>query len=363
RNVRFLTRAGRLTAWRFHALAAPPPTVLHNTIARMKGETMSVTNDKDPRNDKGGADPNLAEDVLRQAGKSEDEVKRTDTIDPADDEVEGMFESKHRTANSPAHKAVWNNSVKLDLFKPPLANADDEALEAQKKALDVMARHLEAGTYYDAAGKVSAEVIRDLSGCGYWGMLIEKKFGGQGASVRSFMRFLTKIASTRCPTTAGLASVHNCIGAVDPLVTFGNDEQKARLLPLLATGRRISGFALTEPNAGSDLTALRTTAVLDGDSYVLNGEKLFITNAVHGRLVSVVCLIDGKPNVIVCELPASDTENFQVVNYGLHCLKKTHNNGLKFVNFPVPKENLLKVFNPVKNQWEAGRGLLIAYHG
>src|SRR5204862_432117 len=81
------------------------------------------------------------------------------------------------------------------------------------------------------------------------------------------------------PTVAALASVHGCIGAVDPLRTFGSAEQKARLLPLLASGERISGFALTEPAAGSDLTALRTTAELKGDHYEVNGEKLFITDA------------------------------------------------------------------------------------
>ena len=81
-------------------------------------------------------------------------------------------------------------------------------------------------------------------------------------------------------TIAGLASVHGCIGAVDPVRTFGSPEQKRTVPAALASGERLSAFALTEPGAGSDLTALRTTAVLDGDDYVVNGEKLFITNAV-----------------------------------------------------------------------------------
>src|SRR6266852_256597 len=108
-------------------------------------------------------------------------------------------------------------------------------------------------------------------------MLIEERCGGQGAPFARFSRFLTQVA-TYDPMVAGLASVHGCIGAVDPVRTFGNVEQKARFLPRLASGQALSGFALTEPCAGSDLTALRTTATLAGDDFEVNGEKLFITN-------------------------------------------------------------------------------------
>ena len=89
---------------------------------------------------------------------------------------------------------------------------------------------------------------------------------------------------------------------MDPVRTFGNAEQKRRFLPGLADGSRLSAFALTEPCAGSDLTALRTTARLDGDQYVVNGEKLFITNVVPGRTIGLVCLIEGKPAVLIVEL-------------------------------------------------------------
>ena len=90
---------------------------------------------------------------------------------------------------------------------------------------------------------------------------------------------------------------------------------------MLASGERLSAFALTEPGAGSDLTALRTTAVLDGDDYVVNGEKLFITNAVPGRTVGLVCLIDGKPAVLIADLPDHEDEHFQIVPYGLYALQ------------------------------------------
>jgi len=123
----------------------------------------------------------------------------------------------------------------------------------------------------------------------------------------------------------------------------------------LGNGNRLSAFALTEPCAGSDLTALRTTAVLDGDEYIVNGEKLFITNVVPGRTIGLVCLIEDKPAVLVVDLPKEENANFQLRKYGLWALKHTYNQGIIFKDFRVPKENLL---TPTK-----GDGLTIAYHG
>src|SRR5439155_12481855 len=134
---------------------------------------------------------------------------------------------------------------------------------------------------------VSEESRRELGEAGYWGLLIAPEYGGSGAPFGPFAPFLTRMA-TADPTVAGLASVHGCIGAVDPVRTFGTPEQKRRLLPPLASGDKLSAFALTEPAAGSDLTALRTTATLVGDHYEVTGEKLFITNAIPGRRIGLV---------------------------------------------------------------------------
>src|SRR5204863_5982903 len=117
------------------------------------------------------------------------------------------------------------------------------------------------------------------AGAGYWGMLIDPKYGGQGAPFARFAPFLTRMA-VYDSMVAGLASIHGCIGAVDPVRSFGTAEQKARFLPRLASGEALSGFALTEPGAGSDLTALRTTATPAGDEFEVTGEKLFITNTI-----------------------------------------------------------------------------------
>jgi alkylation response protein AidB-like acyl-CoA dehydrogenase len=296
----------------------------------------------------------FAETALRLGGKSEEEARRTGAVDRADEQVEALFKPQYQTTNSPIHRAIWDGKAPLDLFACPSLPATADCDRSMNASLDVVRRHREAGTMLDERGKISPAVLNELGQAGYWGMLIEPKFGGQGAPFQRFTNFLTRMA-TLDAMIAGMASIHGCIGAVDPVRTFGTVEQKARFLPRLASGDRLSGFALTEPGAGSDLTALRTTAVLDGDDFVVNGEKLFITNVIPGRTAGLVCLIDKKPAVLVVDLPDQENEHFQLVSYGLYALRQAHNNGMRFKDFRVPKGNLLKP--------SVGDGLTIAYHG
>lgn len=295
----------------------------------------------------------FAESAMRMGGKSEEEARRTGAVDKADDQVEALFAPEHKTINSPIHKAIWDADIRLDLFNPP-ALGDAPYLTAMENCLKTVERHIAAGTHRDEHNKVSQQMMADLGKDGYWGMLIDRKYGGQGASIQQFMSFLTRVAMLD-PTLAGLASVHGCIGAVDPVIAFGTQEQKDRFLPKLASGEALSAFALTEPGAGSDLTALKTIAQLEGDHYVVNGEKLFITNAICGRTIGLVCLIEGKPSVLIADLPKEENENFRIVPYGIYALKHTYNNGLIFKDFKIPKENRLIP--------KVGDGLTIAYHG
>jgi alkylation response protein AidB-like acyl-CoA dehydrogenase len=296
----------------------------------------------------------FAETALRLSGKTEEEAQRTGALDKADEQVEQLFKPQYQTVNSPVHKAVWENKVPFDRFLPPPLAEFHPCDKAMQASLEVTRRHREAGTLYDDIGKLHPNLLRDLAGAGYWGMLIDPKYGGQGAPFARFTHFLTRVA-TYDAMVAGMASVHGCIGAVDPVRTFGNAEQKQKFLPRLASGQSLSGFALTEPGAGSDLTALKTEAVLEGDDYVVNGEKLFITNAICGRTVGLVCLIDKKPAVLIVDLPPEEGDSFRLKRYGLTALRHAHNNGLLFTNLRVPKENLLR---PTQ-----GDGLTIAYHG
>jgi len=296
----------------------------------------------------------FAESAMRLSGKSDEEARRLGAVDKADDQVEAMFAAQYQTVNSPVHRAIWDAKIPLALFNPP-ALADKAPCDTvMTQSLEVIKKRRDAGTSLNENSKVPVEFLQELGQAGYWGLLIDPKYGGSGAPFARFARFLTRVSLINS-TVAGLASVHGCIGAVDPVRTFGTPEQKSRLLPRLATGQALSGFALTEPCAGSDLTALRTTATLVGDHYEVNGEKLFITNAVPGRTVGLVVVIDGKPAVLIADLPPQENEHFQIVPYGLYALRHAFNNGMKFKGFKVPKENLLKP--------KQGDGLTIAYHG
>lgn len=296
----------------------------------------------------------FAEAALRLSGKSEEEARRLGAVDRADEQVESLFKPQYQTVNSPVHRVVWDDKCPVHLFQPPPLADTAPCDAAMKASLDIVKRRLASQTLYDEQGKVSAETMAELGRAGYWGLLIDPQYGGQGAPFARFADFLTRMAVWE-PMVAGLASVHGCIGAVDPVRTFGTPEQKARFLPRLASGEALSGFALTEPNAGSDLTALRTTAVRADGHFEVTGEKLFITNVIPGRTIGLVVMLEGKPAVLIAELPPREDESFQIVRYGLHALRHAYNNGLRFQRFRVPVENLL--------QPKIGDGLTIAYHG
>src|SRR4029450_837402 len=106
----------------------------------------------------------------------------------------------------------------------PASHPCDKSMNA---SYDVVRRRREAGTLYNDKGKLADETLNELGTGGCWGMLIEPKFGGQGAPFQRFTNFLTRLA-TQDSMVAGLASVHGCIGAVDPVRTFGNPEQKQK---------------------------------------------------------------------------------------------------------------------------------------
>ncbi|MEN0111525.1 MAG: acyl-CoA dehydrogenase family protein, partial [Planctomycetota bacterium] len=296
----------------------------------------------------------FAETALKLGGKSDDEARRTGAIDKADDQVEALFAPQYQTVHSPAHRAVWERRVPVEEFTSSPVAPSDRMRRVMAASLAVVRRHKHAGTLHNDDGRVREEVLAELGDAGYWGMLVDAEHGGAGAKFSTVAAFLTEMA-TLDGTIAGLASIHGCIGAVDPVKTFGTPEQQASWLPKLASGERLSAFALTEPGAGSDLTALKTTAVLDGDHYVVNGEKLFISNVRPGRTIGLVCLVEGKPAVLVVDLPVAEDDSFRLKKYGIYALRHLYNRGIVFKNFRVPRESLLK---PAK-----GDGLTIAYHG
>jgi alkylation response protein AidB-like acyl-CoA dehydrogenase len=320
----------------------------------MNPQTQTEPRTKVPLDQEETVKASFAETALKLGGKSADEAGRMGALDRADDQVDQLFAKKYQTTNSPVHRAIWERELPIELFQTRQTATPADVERVMNDSLTVMRKHVKARTNIDENNKVPQRVLDELGEVGYWGLLVDKKYGGSESPFTSFAAFITKMAMVDA-TVAGLASVHGCIGAVDPVRTFGSPEQKQRFLPDLASGKRLSAFALTEPCAGSDLTALRTRADKDGDDYIVNGEKLFITNVVPGRTIGLVCLIEKRPAVLVVDLPKEENENFQLRKYGLWALKHTYNQGIIFKNLRVPAANLLK---PTR-----GDGLTIAYHG
>jgi alkylation response protein AidB-like acyl-CoA dehydrogenase len=270
----------------------------------------------------------------------------------------GAAGSSQNVALGPMWRALWDrdNAEWETLFsarRPSESGPRESAVMAD--SLRCIQTHRDRGTLYDVQGKLAPAVIDDLAEAGYWGLRIEPAYGGCGAELGRFLPYLSTMA-TLSPTLAGLASVHGCIGAAGAVSVFGSAEQKQRWLPRLARGEWQTAFALTEPGAGSDLTALATVATRDSDAYRVSGEKLFISNLAPGRLLVLVCRIDGRPAVLVGELPVEETPSVQWVDYGLHALRRTINRGVRFADWRVPVKNRLEP--PGR-----GDGLTIAYHG
>ena len=144
----------------------------------------------------------------------------------------------------------------LELFQSPALPASAPCDTTMDRSYEIVGRHRAANTINDDKGKVSPALLLRVGRGRLLGPPHRPEVRRPGRAVPAFTNFLTKMA-TRDAMIAGLASIHGCIGAVDPVRTFGTPDQKQRFLPKLASGQALSGFALTEPGAGSDLTALK----------------------------------------------------------------------------------------------------------
>jgi len=129
------------------------------------------------------------------------------------------------------------------------------------------------------------EAVRSAAASGLMGVLIPREYGGAGLDALAFAICIEELAQA-CASTAVIVDVHTSVGT-EPILLFGDEEQKKRWLPQLASGELLGAFALTEPASGSDAASLKTTARRDGNSYVLNGTKVFITNIGHAGLYVV----------------------------------------------------------------------------
>jgi len=144
----------------------------------------------------------------------------------------------------------------------------------------------------DRTGEFPRAFFDQAGGLGLTGVAVPEEYGGAGMDVISYSLVIEEI-SRACANSGVILSVNNSL-VCDPLLQFGSEEQKRDLLTPLASGRRLGCFALTEPGAGSDAASLRTRAQRDGDGYVLDGTKVFITNGTHADLALVFATVDPE---------------------------------------------------------------------
>jgi alkylation response protein AidB-like acyl-CoA dehydrogenase len=172
----------------------------------------------------------------------------------------------------------------------PFAGDDERALADAVRAYarDLAPRVAEA----EAAGAIPCEVIRELGGLGVLGMTVPEADGGLGASTVAYVLVLEELAAV-WPALAVGVSVNSGIVA-GSLVRLGTEDQKRRWLPRLMDGSGLGAFSLTEPAAGSDAAALRSSARRDGDRWLLRGQKVFVTNAHYAPLIIALARV-GEP--------------------------------------------------------------------
>ena len=206
--------------------------------------------------------------------------------------------------------------------------------------------------------------VEKMAKAGFLGIPIPKEYGGQGCDVMTYVMCVEELAKV-CGTTAVIVSAHTSL-CCDPILTYGTEEQKQKYLPDLASGRKIGAFGLTEPGAGTDAQGQQTKAVLDGDEWVLNGSKIFITNGKEAD-VYVIFAITGmveKRGRMTKEISAFIVEKGTP---GFSFGTKEKKMGIRgsstyeliFTDCRIPKENMLgqqgKGFNIAMHTLDGGR--------
>ena len=215
----------------------------------------------------------------------------------------------------------------------------------------------------DDKEEFSLETCQAMGDLGLFGMVVDEKYGGQGMDYISYIIAVEELARVDGSHAATIAA-GNSLG-IGPLFYYGSEEQKRKYLPELCTGRKLWGFGLTEANSGSDAGGARTTAVLDGNEWVLNGSKIFITNASAPNSMGVTVMArtgartDGRPE-LSCILVEHGTKGFEAHEmHGKMMWRASNTSQLYFDNCRVPKDNLLggqgKGFHQMLETLDAGR--------
>lgn len=198
----------------------------------------------------------------------------------------------------------------------------------------------------DKEKNIPPELIRKIRDQGLMGMIVPPEYGGGGVGEIAYCLAVEEFGRG-CASTTALITGHQSIGTY-PIIFDGSSEQKRKYLPLLASGEKIGAFALTEPDAGSDAANIKTTAVRDGDDFVINGTKLWITNGDIAGIVIVFAVTDpgkGPKGGISAFIVESDTPGFRVGTLEEKMgLRGSSTAELIFDNMRVPSDNLLGIY-------------------
>lgn len=187
-----------------------------------------------------------------------------------------------------------------------------------------------------------SEIIEKMAELGLMGIPIPEEYGGTGMDFVAYITAVYELGKV-CASTAITMAAHTSLGTT-PILLAGTEEQKQKYLPRLASGEMIGAFGLTEPEAGSDAGATKTTAVLDGDEWVINGSKIFTTNAGVAGLITVTAkaIIDGKEEGIGAFIIETENPGLSVAPLEKKMgWKASDTRQIFFENLRIPQENLL----------------------
>ncbi|MFO7179553.1 MAG: acyl-CoA dehydrogenase family protein [Pseudomonadota bacterium] len=236
---------------------------------------------------------------------------------------------------------------------PELSSAEKETLHGVIGSLGQLLGSREADfRKWDRQGELPAEFVDELRQFGVFGLVVPEEFGGMGFGNTAYSRTLQEVARYDASVAVTIGA-HNSIG-MRGLLLFGTEEQRRRYYPKLATGEMIAAFCLTEPGSGSDAASIKTTAVRDGDAWVLNGTKIWITNGGIADFFTVFAKT-GKAEergqlsafIVTRDMPGVSTGPHED-KMGIRASSTTT---VTFDNVRVPAENLLG---------EEGKGFKIA---
>ena len=210
----------------------------------------------------------------------------------------------------------------------------------------------------DETEQFPTETVEKMKKLGFMGIAVPKEYGGQGCDPLMYAMCVEELSKV-CGTTGVIVSAHSSLGA-DPILMYGTEEQKQKYLVPLANGTKLGAFGLTEPGAGTDAQGQQTKAVLDGDEWVLNGSKCFITNGKEADIYIIIAVtgIIEKRGRKVKEISAfiveKDTPGFSFGTKEKKMgIRGSSTYELIFEDCRIPKENLLGA---------KGKGFGIAMH-